>query len=151
MRMEADTGHASSRAAETDLRTVEALFAAVAARDLTAILSCYAADVRIEEAPSLPYGGVYHGVDGAYEHSLAFWRTWRAFQPATADSLRPVLIAGEGRVVVLWEHEAHDPRSGASVTNPVVGVYELRAGLITSARMFHLDTAALVRFLDHAS
>jgi uncharacterized protein len=138
-------------AAEANLRRVRGLFDAVAARDLPAILGCYAPDVMIQEAPSLPYGGVYRGADGAYEHALAFWRTWAAYQPATVESLNPIMFADGCRVVVLWQHEAHDRVSGAHIAHPVVSVYELRDGLVTGARMFHLDTAALLRFLDRAS
>jgi ketosteroid isomerase-like protein len=57
--------------ADANRTAVATLFAAVATRDLPTILSCYAPDVTIREAASLPYGGTYHGADGAHEHALA--------------------------------------------------------------------------------
>lgn len=134
-----------------NLRRVRALFEAVAARDLPGILGCYSADVTIEEASSLPYGGVYRGPEGAYEHAVAFWRTWGAYQPDTVETLNPAMFTDGGVVVVQWQLEARDPVSGAHIACPAVSVYELRDGLITDARMFHLDTAALLRFLDPAN
>lgn len=129
--------------------TVERLFAAVAARDLPAILSCYAPDVTIREAESLPYGGTYHGREGAHAHAVAFWETWGRFQPATVDDLGEVLVADPaGHVAVCWRHRARDGERWLDA--PVVSVYEVRDGLVAESTMFHLDTTALLEFLGAA-
>ena len=129
--------------------TVARLFAAVAARDLPTILSCYAPDVTIREAPSLPYGGTYHGADGAYAHAMAFWETWGRFQPATVDDLGEVLLADPaGRVAACWRHRLRD--GDRWLDTPAVSVYEVRDGLVAESTMFHLDTAALLDFLGAA-
>jgi ketosteroid isomerase-like protein len=131
--------------------TVARLFAAVAARDLPTILSCYAPDVTIREAPSLPYGGTYHGPDGAHAHAMAFWETWRDFQPATVADLSEEIVADvAGHVAVCWRHRVRDPRSYRWLDAPAVSLYEVRDGLVTGATMFHLDTAELLDFLRAA-
>lgn len=128
---------------------VARLFAAVAARDLPTILSCYAPDVTIREAPSLPYGGTYHGPDGAYAHAVAFWETWRDFQSATVADLGEVVLADPaGRVAVCWRHRVRD--GDRWLDTPVVSVYEVRDGLVAGSTMFHLDTAELLDFLRAA-
>ena len=130
---------------------VARLFAAVAARDLPTILSCYAPDVTIREAPSLPYGGTYHGPEGAYAHAMAFWNTWRDYQPATVEDLGEVFLADPaGRVAVCWRHLVQDPRTGRTLEAPVVSVYEVRDGLVAKSTMYHLDTAPLLDFLGAA-
>jgi uncharacterized protein len=130
--------------------TVARLFAAVAARDLPAILACYAPDVTIREADSLPYGGTYHGPEGALAHATAFWKTWGRYQPATVDDLGEVLVAdAAGRVAVCWRHRARDGERWLDA--PAVSVYEVREGLVAGSTMFHLDTAALLDFLGGAT
>ena len=128
---------------------VARLFAAVAARDLPTILSCYAPDVTIREAPSLPYGGTYHGPDGAYAHAIAFWETWGRFQPATVEDLGEVLLAEPaGRVAACWRHRARD--GDRRLDTPAVSIYEVRDGSVAESTMFHLDTTALLDFLRAA-
>jgi uncharacterized protein len=129
--------------------TVARLFAAVAARDLPTILSWYASDVTIREAESLPYGGTYHGREGAHAHAMAFWETWGRFQSATVDDLGEVLVADPaGRVAVCWRHRVSDGERWLDA--PVVSVYEVRDGLVAESNMFHLDTTALLDFLSAA-
>ena len=116
---------------------VARLFAAVAARDLPAILSCYAPDVTIREAESLPYGGTYHGRRG---RTRTRWRSGRRgghFQPATVDDLGEVLVADPaGHVAVCWRHRARDGERWLDA--PAVSVYEVRDGLVAESTMFHL-------------
>jgi uncharacterized protein len=129
--------------------TVARFFAAVAARDLPTILSWYASDVTIREAESLPYGGTYHGREGAHAHAMAFWETWGRFQSATVDDLGEVLVADPaGRVAVCWRHRVSDGERWLDA--PVVSVYEVRDGLVAESTMFHLDTTALLDFLSAA-
>lgn len=129
---------------------VSTLFAAVAARDLSTMLSCYAPDVTIREAASLPYGGCYHGIAGARDHAARFWGTWGRYQPPVDRLDETIYSYDHARVFVQWRHRAHDPRSGARLDDPVTGVYELSHGLVNSSTMFHFDTAAVLAFLRDA-
>jgi hypothetical protein len=49
-------------------------------------------------------------------------------------------------VVVLWRQRAVDG-SGRRCDGQVLGLYEVRDGMVARAQMFHFDTAALEAFL----
>jgi uncharacterized protein len=63
------------------VETVKRLFDAVARRDRAGLLEAYHPEIVIHEAPSLPYGGDYHGHEGAISHVQAFYRTWEGLKP----------------------------------------------------------------------
>ncbi len=58
------------------LEAVGRLFEAVVQRDEAALLEAYHPEVVIHDAPSLPYGGDYHGQEGAIHHVRGFYQTW---------------------------------------------------------------------------
>lgn len=128
---------------------VRALFDAVAARDLDPMYEIYDAAVVIREASSLPYGGEYRGHDGIVRHGTAFLRTWEPFQGESERALDPEFFDAGEHVFVLWHHRARSP-TGARLDLPATSVYRLRQGRIVTSTMHHLDTAALLRFLDEA-
>jgi uncharacterized protein len=129
---------------------VRRLFRAVEERG-PYVLDCYADDVEIHEAESLPYGGVYRGHDGARRH-IARWRsTWDRFQTDAERRLDAVFVDGEGdTVAVVFRHRAVDPETGRRLDAAEVGIYEVRDGKIVRSQMFHSDTAAVLRFLAEA-
>jgi len=130
---------------------VRRMFKAVEDRDLEGLLSCYDQKVEINEAGSLPYGGVYRGQDGAREHSARFRGAWGAFQGPDQRRLDPVFLEGEGgRVAVLFRHRALDPEGGRSFDQPEVSIYEVRDGRVVRSQMFHADSAAVIGFLEEA-
>ena len=126
---------------------VRRLFKAVEER-APYVLDCYAEDIEIHEAESLPYGGVYRGHDGAQRH-IAGWRgTWERFQTDAERRLDAVFIDGEGdTVAAVFHHRAVDPGSGRRFDAPEVGIYDVRGGKVVRSQMFHADTAAVLRFL----
>jgi uncharacterized protein (TIGR00369 family) len=136
-------------------KVVRRLFAAVESRDQSQDVAAqweqyeraYDADVAIYEAPSLPYGGDYHGRQGIAEHALAFRTTWDPLQTPDERRFEPQFFADGDRVLVLWQHRAHDPNTGEAFTMPVVSVYTLRERRIVESRMFHFDAAASAVFL----
>jgi uncharacterized protein len=135
---------------EENVAAIQRLFAAVEQRDLAGVLAAYAPDIVIHEAKSLPYGGTYHGLDGAERHAYAYEATWAPLQEPGARSLdAEVLDAGE-HVVVLWRQRGLTPDGTRSFDAPVVSVYQMRDGLVAALRMFHQDTAAIDRFLANA-
>jgi hypothetical protein len=123
------------------------VFEAVEARDGNALLSLNARDVTIHQAPSLPYGGSYHGHDGAVRHGVGYTQTWDRFQVrAELRALAPEFFAARDSVVVVWRHRAE--REGArAIDLPAVSVYRLSDGLVVESRMFHFDTTLLADFL----
>jgi ketosteroid isomerase-like protein len=146
MRQVTDTQRWAQAAAAADAEVVRRLFAAVEERDGQVVLDAYATDVVIREAPSLPYGGVYHGHDGALRHALAYTATWDNLQSAEDRRLQPQIRCCDDRVVVTWRQKA-TAGDGRHLDMPVVDLIGLRDGKVASLEMFQQDTAAVLDFL----
>jgi uncharacterized protein len=126
---------------------VRRLFKAVEQRDVDAVIACYADDVEIHEAESLPYGGVYRGRDAGLRHWKAVMGAWAPFKTGLAPDLDATFIDGEGdTVAVLFRARAIDASQRLFVA-PEVGIYTVRDGAIVRSQMFHADGAAVARFL----
>jgi ketosteroid isomerase-like protein len=147
LRQITDTQRWAEAAAGADAEVVRQLFAAVEQRDGQAVLDAYAADVVIREAPSLPYGGVYHGHDGARRHALAYTATWDHLQSPEDRRLEP-RIQGHDDQAVTWRQKA-TASDGRHLDVPVVDLIGLRDGKVASLEMFPQDTAAVLDFLAH--
>jgi ketosteroid isomerase-like protein len=127
------------------------VFRAVEERDLQALLDCYDEDIEIREAESLPYGGVYHGHDGAIAHAAGWFDAWGDLQTAEDSRLEPTFLEGEeGTVGVVFRHRASDPEHRSRLDGAEVGVYSIRDGKVVRSQMFHADSAAVVQFLERA-
>lgn len=136
----------------TNVEVVRRLFAAVEQRDLSAMLECYAEDVEIHEAASLPYGGVYRGHEGATRHARGAEATWGPYQTPAEYPLKADFVdAGDGSVVAVFRLRAVDPADGQRIDQAEVGLYHVRDEKIVRSQMLHFDTAALLRFLDGSS
>jgi ketosteroid isomerase-like protein len=124
------------------------LFDAVERRDGPAVLACYDPQVSIHEAPSLPYGGDYSGMDGAIRHGLGYRQTWDAHQTGIERRLDPHFVSAGDVAVVLWHQRARHAQTGQEIDLPAVSFYRLNAdGRIVESRMFHFDTVRLLSFL----
>jgi uncharacterized protein len=132
-----------TKAAEVVLRA----FRAVEGRDHEGLIALYHPEVEFHEAPSLPYGGASTGRE-TVAADLGWLETWGPLQPTAAERrMDPRVIADDGReVVVLYLQRAVD-ESGNRFEAPVLGLYEVRDGLLARAQMFHFDTAAILDFL----
>jgi len=131
------------------LITVRKLFEAVARRDAGAYFGAFHPDILINEAPSLPYGGEYRGLEGVLRHAERFRATWDRYQSEGSRELEPEFLAIGNRVIVLWRLRAR-AANGGSIDVPVVSIYRLNDGKIIESRMYPFDTVALVRFLGTA-
>ena len=133
----------------SDVDVVRRLFRAVEERDLEAMLACYADDVEIHEAESLPYGGVYRGREGAVAHAMAFLESWGRYQGAEEARLEARVIGdGSGTVAVSFWHKATGPRDDMVLREREVSIYEVRDGKVARSQMFHADVAKLNGFLE---
>jgi uncharacterized protein len=134
-----------------DIETVRQVFDAVRARDLQQLLAAYHPDIIIRDAPSLPYGGVYRGHEGAADHAAGFMATWDPLQSAEQRSPKEELYEAGEYVVAHWRLRATGAHGG-QIDAPVIDLFTIRDGKVADLQMFHFDTAALTRFLaDHAS
>lgn len=132
----------------TNVEVVRRLFDAVERRDLPGLLACYHEEVEIHEAASLPYGGVYRGLEGAVRHVSAFQATWAPYQTPAEYGLGAEVAEGEdGAVVAVFRHRAVDPDTGQRLDEAEAGLYRVRDDKIVRSQMLHYDTAALLRFL----
>ena len=145
---EAGDLHAAASRASANKGAVKALFEAVDRRDGEGVRAAYAENIAIHEAASLPYGGDYHGLDGALRHSQGFRAAWDLFQPDEARGLDPQIVADADHVVVLWRHQVENAETGDRLDLPAVSVYRMENAKIADSRMFYFDTAALLRFLE---
>jgi len=134
--------------ANANKRAVKALFEAVDRRDGEGVRASYDENITIHEAASLPYGGDYHGLEGALRHGQGFRAAWDRFQPHEARGLDPQIVADGDYVVVLWRHRIENAETGDRLELPAVSVYRMENARIVDSRMFHFDTAALLRFLE---
>ena len=145
---EAEDLRAALTQTRVNKRAVEALFEAVDRRDSEGVRASYDENITIHEAASLPYGGDYRGLDGILRHGQGFRAAWDRFQPCEARGLDPRIIADGDHVVVLWRHKVENPDSGDRLDLPAVSIYRMENEKVADSRMFHLDTAALLRFLE---
>jgi uncharacterized protein len=130
------------------LELVQRLFKAVEERDAAGVVACYADDVEIHEADSLPYGGVYCGRDGALCHWERVIGAWRPLQVGLRPDLSPGFIDGDGDTVAVLFRARGIDASGDRFDAPEVGIYKARSARIVRSQMFHADAAAVVRFLS---
>jgi ketosteroid isomerase-like protein len=76
---------------------------------------------------------------------------WEPFQPLPefiTRKMSPQIIASSGtRVTVLW-HQRGVNRRGERLDCEVLGLYEVRDGLLYRAQMFYFDCAAVRKFLQ---
>jgi uncharacterized protein len=135
---------------------VKSLFEAVARRDQVALLEAYHPDIAIHEAASLPYGGDYHGHEGAIAHVQAFYRTWEGLKPrelleeARREHPLVFLETTQDYVVVLGQNTAVAPQSGRKLDLPEVWVFKMREDKIAESWMLNQDTVAILDFLKEA-
>jgi ketosteroid isomerase-like protein len=148
LRQITDTQRWAEAAADADAEVVRRLFAAAEERDRLAVQDAYATDVVIREAPSLPYGGAYHGHAGALRHALAYNATWDHLQSAEDRKLQPQVRGHDDQFVVTWRQKA-TASDGRHLDVPVIDLISLSDGKVASLEMFQQDAAAVLDFLAH--
>jgi len=76
---------------------------------------------------------------------------WEPFQPLPefiTRKMSPQIVASSGaRVTVLW-HQRGVNRRGERLDCEVLGLYEVRDGLLYRPQMFYFDSAAVRKFLQ---
>jgi uncharacterized protein len=132
-----------------NIETTRCLFNAVEEFDVAGVLAAYDPEVVIRDAESLPYGGTYHGLEGAKQHVEGAAQTWSPFKPsATERELNAVFLDFGDYVIVLWRLKGLDVSSGRMLDMPTVSVYKLRDGKVVESQMFYSDTVAIAQFLE---
>jgi ketosteroid isomerase-like protein len=126
------------------------IFRAVEQRD-PEIFGMYHPDVEFHEAPSLPFGGTYRGMDAVLRHADLWRKTWDPLQTEAERRTDARIVAdANDEVVALWRQKAVTP-TGQRLDSPVLAFYRIRDNKLARAQMFHFDTAAVVNFLRSAT
>lgn len=133
---------------QENLETTRRLFKAVEDRDVAGVLAAYDPEIIIRDAESLPYGGTYHGSEGAKQHIERTAKVWNQLQPAAERKMDAVYLDAEDYVTVLWRLRGLATSGRKTLDLPVVSVYKLRGGKIVESQMFYSDTAAILQFLE---
>lgn len=138
------------------VETVKRLFDAVARQDRAAILEAYHPEVVIHEAASLPYGGEYHGHEGALAHVNAFYQTWTGLKPVVSRDLPEeaqrehstlFLETTQEYVVVFGQNTALALQSGRKLNVPEAFVFRMLDSKVAESWMLNQDTVAILEFL----
>ncbi len=121
---------APPRGSSAPVLLVEAVYEAFRRRDMAAIFGLLAEDVELEQSRALPWGGSYHGRDGArrffgqlgsrINSSLAFER---------------LIDAGDHVAAIGWT-EGTVNATGARYRVPVVHVWQVRDGKIARVEFY---------------
>lgn len=127
-----------------NVQIVRRLFEAVERRDLAGVLAAYDSEITIRESDSLPYGGVYHGFDGAQKHASGYVQAWGNFQTGDEQKMDATFLDAGDCVVVLWRQRAAN--NERKFDSSAASVYKLQNGKIVESEMFQ-DTAAILKFL----
>lgn len=115
------------------------MFRAVENVDAAAYLNgTYHPDVVIHEAASLPYGGDYHGLEGAIDHAGAFLAAWGPYRGPKEQAMDAVIDAVTDNAYVRWRLRA------AGREFLFISHYRFRDGLIAESRMYPADAAEVV-------
>lgn len=129
-----------------NVEIVKRLFESVERRDQAGVLAAYDENIVIREAETLPYGGVYHGHEGANRHGEGYVGTWGAVQKPNEQKLDPTILDAGECVVVLWRQRAAKGEKKLDLS--AASVYKMRDGKIIESEMFQ-DTAAILQFLEN--
>lgn len=133
---------------QENVENTRRLFRAVEDRDVAGVLAAYAPEIVIRDAESLPYGGTYHGLEGAKQHVEGAAQTWNHLQPAAERKMDAIFLDSGDYVIVLWRLRGLAASRGSKLDSPVVSVYKLCGGKIVESQMFYSDTVSILQFLE---
>ncbi|MFJ9368841.1 nuclear transport factor 2 family protein [Nocardia sp. NPDC101769] len=103
---------------------------------------CLAPDVVMHQAPSLPYGGQWHGHDGMREFLAAMGASWDGLW---FDEQR---FLNEGEQVVVYSRgRLRARRTGRVLETSLLQWISFQDGLITEFRPYYHDTSAVLAAL----
>lgn len=122
------------------VRRVEALYEGFRRRDMAAIFGLLSEDVELEQSQALPWGGSYHGHEGARQ----FFGQLGSRVNSTL-TLERLIDAGEHVAAVGWT-EGTVNATGARYRVPVAHVWQVQDGKILRAQ-FDIDNSRMLEAL----
>ena len=120
-----------------NLATIRRVYDAFQKRDADLIRELFAPDIAISQSPELPWGGEYHGHDGAFTFLLKLLEHIES--QVTIESL----FAAGDHVVQTGRTRGKVLANGSSFDIPEVHVWELRDGKVVRYQVY-IDTPAML-------
>jgi len=117
-------------------QVVERFYASLA--DIEALKRLLHPQIRLIEAPSLPYGGDFHGIEGLLQVLNSLFASWKD----CAVEMKQVVADGD-TAVGLIEIRGVGAKSGIPFEMSVAEVFRVRDGLIVEIKPFYFDTHRL--------
>jgi ketosteroid isomerase-like protein len=142
--MSPEVADVSGGAHEKDLATVHGIYQAYARKDVDAFLAALDPEVELCQSDELPWGGTYHGREGALE----FLERLTGQVETTVDP-RQFIVAGD-RVVEVGYSRGRTKQGAAEFEIPEVHVWTMRDGKVIRFESY-LDTVQMRRVLDASS
>ncbi len=110
--------------------------------DLAALAGVFHPDVAIREPASLPYAGVWQGLDGAVRLFAAMREAWSGVEVEGMEAVR----SGD-LIFMTCQLTLTSRATGMVVTQPFAEVLRLNDDLVIEGTPFYSDTAALITAL----
>lgn len=125
-----------------NIKNIDDMYAAVARGDWDRIGSIFSTDIVVTEAPALPYGGTYEGLDGFRQLMERVSETWTDLSLA---DLR--YYADQDDVVASFTLQVTSTATGRGMSMPVIEKWRFRDGKVVSGQIFYYDTHAVRQIL----
>ena len=125
---------------DDNLATIKHVYEAFGARDANLIAELFAPDVAIWQTPELPWGGDYHGHDGAFTFLL------KLVEHIESQVTTESLFAAGDHVVQTGHTRGKVVANGAQFDVAEVHIWELRDGKVVRFTVY-IDTAAMLAAL----
>jgi ketosteroid isomerase-like protein len=124
--------------AQDNVDVIESAYAAFRKGDIETVLGYFADSAEIVAPEALPWGGTYEGPEGMRTFLAKALEHYTDFKAVPEK----VLGADDNHVIVVARNTGRT-KSGTRIDEPVVWIYQLRDGAITSAHIF-TDTATIL-------
>ncbi|MEM6430941.1 MAG: nuclear transport factor 2 family protein [Deinococcota bacterium] len=124
----------------TNIETVQAFYTALRSSNYAAVSALLDDDFTLHQAPSLPYGGEYQGVDGIKTFFQLFFDVWERF-----SSQRVRYVDVDNHSVLALSQISATTTTGVDLDMPMAQVFHVKDGKLLEARPFYWDTAAIVQ------
>jgi uncharacterized protein len=109
--------------------------------DLEGAMALMHPEVVIHEPESMPYGGTYHGREGA----AAIGRKLAEMFEPTGDMQVEYFDGGDDLVIVHVHQPGRSVKTGQQCDTNLIELHTVREGMIAEIRIFNWDTAGMLR------
>lgn len=125
---------------QSPIEVVEAIYAAMGAKDLETVLALLAPDIVVTQDPRLPWGGRFEGPDGFATFGLALLGAIQS--QVTTEAI----FEADDEVIQMGRTRGTTTATGTAFDIPEVHRWTVRDGLAVRAH-FAIDTPAMLAAL----